>query len=118
MTGYLFYPPADAAQDRIWRDTMESWSEMQAETYIVGLHGHLLKLSRTRALWRPLPQRLVVTDLGAMTWFSRCERHHIFFRELSGGRIGIIGILHERMDLPVRLAEDLLHIAQRDTDES
>ena len=29
-----------------------------------------------------------------------------FFRELSGGSIGVISILHESMDLPTRLKAD------------
>lgn len=114
MAGYLFYPSADAAQDRIWRDTVERWGESQAETYILGLHRHLQKLSVTPALWRALPRPLTVPDdLDLDIWFSRYEHHHIFFRKLSGGRIGIISLLHERMDLPVRLAGDLLNITRQ-----
>ena len=117
MAGYLFYPPADAAQDRIWHDTVETWGEVKAETYIRCLHVHLQKLSETRALWRKLPAPLVVpADLKMDVWLSRYERHYIIFRTLSGGRIGVISILHERMDLPVRLADDLLSIVRRNAD--
>lgn len=117
MTGYLFYPPADAAQDRIWQDTRESWGEAQADAYITGLHAHLRKLTPIRALWRKLPARLVnPPDLQIEAWFSRYERHIIIFRVLSDERIGIISILHERMDLPVRLAGDLLNILRRDAE--
>jgi len=116
MAGYLFYPNADIAQDRIWRDTVEKWGEQQAEAYILGLHRHLQKLSATPALWRQLPRSLAVPKpLDVDVWFSRYERHCIFFRKLSAERIGIISLLHESMDLPVRLADDLLNIARRDT---
>ena len=30
----------------------------------------------------------------------------VTFRELSGGSIGVISILHENMDLPARLKDD------------
>lgn len=117
MAAYLFYPPADAAQDRIWRDTAETWGEAQAETYILGLHAHLLKLSQTRALWRKLPRALAIpAGLNIEAWFSRYQHHYIVFRQLSGNRIGVISILHERMDLPVRLADDLLSIVRRDAE--
>lgn len=117
MAGYRFYPPADLAQDRIWRDTEKTWGEQQAKTYIIGLHRHLDKLSRQPVLWRKLPASLLVpTDLDREIWLSRYQRHFIIFRELSDGRIGVISILHERMDLPMRLADDLLSINSKGTD--
>jgi len=36
---YRFYPRADAAQDKI-----EKWGEIEAVTYIKGLHIHLQRL--------------------------------------------------------------------------
>jgi len=114
MSGYLFYPPADAAQNRIWADTVEQWGEAQAVTYITGLHAHLQKLSETRSLWRRLPRGLVMpADLKAEAFFSRYQRHYLFFRELPSGKIGIMAILHDRMDVPVRLHEDLTNISDR-----
>ena len=41
MVTYRFYPRADAAQDKIWRDTFDKWGEEQAITYIMGLHEYL-----------------------------------------------------------------------------
>ncbi|MBP1858555.1 type II toxin-antitoxin system RelE/ParE family toxin [Rhizobium herbae] len=114
MTGYLFYPPADAAQDRIWKETVDQWGEAQAVTYITGLHAHLQKLSATKALWRRLPGNLAVpADLKVQAFFSRCERHYLFFRELPSGKIGVMAILHDRMDIPVRLHEDLIGLADK-----
>lgn len=114
MAGYLFYHTADSAQDRIWRDTMKLWGEDQAETYIIGLHQHIEKLSKHKALWRRLPLNLTVpSDLEMEVWFSRYAHHYIIFRQLADGRIGIITILHEKMDLPVRLADDLLRMTRQ-----
>ncbi|MBB3612546.1 type II toxin-antitoxin system RelE/ParE family toxin [Rhizobium sp. BK602] len=118
MAGYLFYPTADAAQDRIWKDTVATWGEQQAVNYIRGLHAHLQKLSETRALWRRLPGTLIIpADLRLEAYFSRYERHYVFFRILPSGKIGIMSLLHDRMDLPVRLAEDLSSLASRPIDE-
>ncbi len=114
MSGYLFYSPADVAQDRIWADTVKQWGEAQAVTYITGLHTHLQKLSETRSLWRKLPRDLVIpADLRTEAFFSRYERHFLFFRELPSGKIGIMAIVHDRMDIPVRLHEDLTSISDR-----
>jgi len=40
-------------------------------------------------------------------FFSRYERHYLFFRELTEDMIGIMSILHDSMHIPVRLREDL-----------
>jgi plasmid stabilization system protein ParE len=121
MAGYRFYPRADAAQDRIWHDTSDRWGEGQADTYIRGLHSHLERLCKSRLVWRKLPQKLAVpSDVTRKAFFSRYEHHYVFFRELDNGDLGIMSILHEKMDLPVRLREDLhaLHSKDEDGDQS
>ncbi|BCH34528.1 hypothetical protein MesoLjLc_64580 [Mesorhizobium sp. L-8-10] len=118
MAGFLFYPPADAAQDRIWQETVAKWGEAQATRYIRGLHVHLQTLSETPALWRKLPGNLAVpADLKLDAYFGHYERHYVFFRKLSGDRIGVLSLLHDRMDVPVRLAEDLQALSSRQIDE-
>jgi toxin ParE1/3/4 len=62
----------------------------------------------------PVTERSCYTaDLKAQAYFSRYERHYLFFRELPSGKIGVMAILHERMDIPVRLHEDLSGIADK-----
>lgn len=108
MAGYRFYARADAAQDRIWRDTLDTWGETQADVYIRGLHAHLQRLCDNRVIWRRLPQKMAVpADVKRAAYFSRYEHHYVFFRELANGDLGVMCILHERMDLAVRLKEDL-----------
>jgi plasmid stabilization system protein ParE len=107
MVAYRFYPRADAAQDKIWHDTVERWGEPQAVTYITALHAHLKRLCESEALWRQLPKKLAVpADVKREAYFSRYEHHYLFFRQLDNGDLGVMGILHARMDVPVRLAED------------
>ena len=110
MVVYRFYLRADAAQDKTWRGT----GEKQAVTYITGLHTRLQRLCEERVIWRKLPQRLAVpADVKHEAYFSRCEHHYVFFRELGNGDLGVMSILHECMDLPVRLAEDLAALSGR-----
>ncbi|PDT29280.1 plasmid stabilization protein [Rhizobium sp. L9] len=99
---------ADDAQDKIWPDTVEAWREKQADAYILGLHAYLQRLCQDRPTRRQLPQRLAVpADIKRSVNFGRYEHHHVFFRELKNGDLGIMSILQERMNLPVRLKEDL-----------
>lgn len=108
MAHYLFYPRADAAQDRIWKDTAEIWGEAQAIAYIHGLHAHLARLTESRVLWRRFPETMPISSLlKQKAYFSRYKKHYIFFRELSDGNIGVMSILHHRMDIPRRLTDDL-----------
>jgi plasmid stabilization system protein ParE len=55
--------------------------------------------------------------LEAPAYFIRYRHHDVFFRELSGSRIGIMSILHERMDLSMCLAEDLHELQRREPDD-
>ena len=64
---------------------------------IKGIHS----LHARRYRWKPFR----ATALHGV-WFVRHEHHFVFFRELSGGVIGVVTILYESMDLPARLKED------------
>jgi len=111
MANYRFFHTADNRQDEIWDYTLENWGEKQAEKYITELHQHLAKLSDNKLLWRSLPGNLAVPDdLDIPVYFSHFQHHYIFFRELSDGYIGIMTILHDSMDIPVRLSEALSQI--------
>jgi len=114
MAKYLFFPPADKAQDDIWDYTKTTWGENQAKTYIRGLHQHLQKLADKQKVWHLLPRNIAVPpDLKIEAFFSQYKHHYIFFRKLSGNRIGIMSILHERADIPVRLESDLNNITSQ-----
>lgn len=114
MIGYEFYTTADARQDDIWDYTFSMWGEKQAEIYIRNLHKHLSKLAARELPWRAIPQHLLHTQTpDAEVYFSRYKHHIIFFRQLSPDKIGIMTILHEAMDITLRLQEDLL-ILDRD----
>jgi plasmid stabilization system protein ParE len=97
----LFYPAADRRQDEIWDYTFRQWDADQADAYIIGLHDALHDVAAEKILWRTLSH----PQLTGIYYF-RYEHHFIFFRVLSSNAIGVISILHETMDLPLRLFED------------
>ena len=116
MAGYLFFHLADKAQDAIWDYTQKNWGKKQAENYILQLHEHLQQLADRKKIWHSLPSKLVVpADLQIKIYFSRYEHHQIFFRELSDNNIGIMSILHEKSDIPVRLNADLRDISNKES---
>lgn len=56
-----------------------------------------------------MPHKLTVPpELTREAFFSRYEHHYVFFRVLDDGNLGVMSILHERMDIPARLREDLV----------
>lgn len=108
MADYRLYPRANAAQDRIWRHTLETWGEAQAVAYLEGLHAHFQKLTLSPQIWRKLPSNFQKAGRDqAAVHFSRYGQHYIFFKVLKNGDLGIMSILHGRTDMPARLLSDL-----------
>jgi plasmid stabilization system protein ParE len=99
---YRFFPAADRRQDEIWDYTLEKWGELKAVEYINGMHKAISEAASNAKLWRRLERKGF-----EKVFYIRYEKHFIFFRVLSGGALGIISILHERMDIPARLKEDI-----------
>lgn len=98
---YRFFPAADRRQDEIWDYTVKKWGEPKAAEYIRGLHDAVSSAAENPQLWRRIFRRGF-----EKVFYIRYEKHFIFFRLLSGGILGIMSILHERMDIPARLKED------------
>jgi len=95
------FAPAEARILGIWNYTLEKWGEAQDDNYVLGLIDHIHSLKNERGRWRPVRDKL-----WDGVWFVRHEHHYVFFRELTGGVVGVITVLHENMDLPSRLKED------------
>jgi toxin ParE1/3/4 len=93
-----------AAQERIldiWAYTEKKWDEKQADTYVRELVAEIEIVAGQRHRWRP-----VLDEALKGVYFFRHRHHYIFFRELSKKRLGVISVLHEKMDIPARLRED------------
>jgi toxin ParE1/3/4 len=106
---YVFFPAADKRQDAMWTYSYRMWGVAQANAYVRGLHQHLEKLASRQVPWKVVPW---ICEGETVVYMSRYARHLIFFRALPDQRIGVMTILHEAMDIPARLAEDLRQVCR------
>lgn len=86
---------------KIWDYTERTWGEEQADNYVRGLIEAVEHALDTRHRWRRVGDNKLKD-----VFFIRYEHHFVFFRELSGNKLGVISILHENMDIPLRLKQD------------
>lgn len=99
--GYRLSPLARNRLTEIYRYSVETFGERQADLYLDALFACFGTIAGDRSIWRPIPARY-----GVAGWFVRCERHFIYFRVLNDGDVGIATLLHERMDVLTRLTHE------------
>jgi toxin ParE1/3/4 len=87
--------------DDIYRYTRDLWGEAQAGAYITGLFAAFEGIETRGVASRPAP-----AEFGVEGCFFRYERHFVYWRRLSGGDVGIVTILQERMHQIDRFKED------------
>ena len=102
MTTFIVFEPAAQRIEDIYDYTTYQWSKEQADRYVDGLFDLFAEIARRETPWRRIPARLNLNG-----YYRRYERHIIYWRELPDGVIGIVSVLHERMDLPARLRDDI-----------
>lgn len=95
-------PSAERAIAEIWLYTDRVWGEGQADAYVEGLCEAVLQVAAQRHRWKRVDDKIAPGVL-----YFRYEHHFVFFRQLSRTRLGIISVLHESMDIPHRLLDDL-----------
>lgn len=96
----IIHEAAKLRLGQIWEYTNEKWGEEQADLYLRKLGAFIQGLKAQRHLWRSVKDKRL-----SGVFFIRCEHHFIFFREMEG-RLAVISILHENMDMLTRLRED------------
>jgi plasmid stabilization system protein ParE len=69
--------------------------------YVRGLVEAIHQEANSRHRWR-----LLQDEMLSGVFYIRYQRHFVFFRELSPGSIGVISVLHDNMNIPLRLRED------------
>jgi plasmid stabilization system protein ParE len=93
--------PASLRIDEIYQFTAEQWGDEQADSYVTGLFAAIRGLGDGRTTSRPVP-----AAYGVQGFFFRYRRHFVYWRRLEDGEIGVVSILHERMQQVDRLRED------------
>lgn len=92
MAKVLVQEAASYRLDEIYRYTRDRWGLGQADRYIDGLFAAFGLIESRGVASRPIP-----AEFGVEGFFFRYERHFVYWRHLSGGDIGIVTILHERV---------------------
>lgn len=87
--------------DEIYRHTRERRGQAQANRYITGLFAAFERIDSHGVASKPVP-----AEFGVEGFYFRYERHFVYWRRLSGGEIGIVTVLHERMHQIGRFRED------------
>jgi toxin ParE1/3/4 len=96
------FKAARARLIEVWAYSETTWGASQADKYVRGSVAAIERAQDKPGRWRPLRDKA----LPGIFYF-RHEHHFVFFRRLSKGQIGVITVLHESMDLPARLRDDL-----------
>jgi len=95
------FPAAKRAIKEIWHYTQRTWSTEQADRYVRGLDEAIKKAAQDRSVWKTADYEGLVG-----VFYVKYERHITFFRVLSQEEIGVISVLHDNMDIPIRLKND------------
>jgi len=88
--------------DEIYSYTRARWGEEQAQGYIRDLFGYFARIAAHDVVWRVVP-----VEFGVEGFYGRCGHHYVYWRKLSGGQVGIVTTLHERMHQSGRFQDDL-----------
>ena len=98
---YVLTAGAEADLRGIIRYTRGQWGEAQVRSYVTKL---------TRCIERIAAGQVSTKDIGDLypaLRMSRCQHHYVFCLPRDNQPTLIVAILHERMDLMMRLADRL-----------
>ena len=102
MSAFRIQTAARARLAEILAYGKQQWGRAAAEEYVRGLFDEFQLIADRKALWRTIPAESEVDG-----FYRRYKHHYIYFRELTGGDVGIATVLHERIHLGTRLREDV-----------
>lgn len=101
MKRYFLQPAASARLEEIYRYSIEQFGPAQADKYLDGAFALFEDIAEKRVPWRRIPG-----EFGVDGFFTRYRSHFVFWKLRFDGEVGIVAILHHRMDLARRLQED------------
>ena len=87
--------------DDIYRYARDRWGEVQADRYITGMFEAFEQIEAHGVASKPIP-----AEFGVEGFFFRYEHHFVYWCRLSGGDIGIVAMLHDRIHQIGRFKED------------
>lgn len=104
---YKFHPNADRKLDDIWLRGYHQWGEQQADKYIDDLYELLDTIANDLSYptIKSIPERIM-----PKVKMIHYQRHYLFFRKAESHleeKIQVLAILHDSMDISVRLKEEL-----------
>ena len=97
MLNYFLSHKAVDDLSNIWNYTFDEWSESQADKYYYLLIGCCKQLADAKVKGKNYPE--VNEDIFGF----RIGQHIIFYRKYQKDKIEIVRILHNMMDLKLRL---------------
>lgn len=83
--------------DEIWDYTLLNWSEKQAFLYYNSIRISCAEIGKNPKIGRSFNQ------IGKNILGLKSGRHIIFYQQISTDKIEVLRILHERMDIEIRL---------------
>jgi plasmid stabilization system protein ParE len=96
-----YLPSAKRRMIEIWDFTKRRWGEAQADQYLRGMAEAMDLAKEQPERWHPVNDEALPE-----VYFVRYQRHLLFFRIFSPDLVGVISILHDNMNIPIRLKED------------
>ena len=101
MLPYELTPAAEADLQEIARYTLHQWGVRQARRYARLLEAGFRKIAEGCAVSKTFSERYPQVRV------TRCEHHYVFYLHPDGQKPRILAVLHENMDLLVRLGDRL-----------
>jgi len=101
LAGFRIQDAAGRRLDDIYVHTRDTWGDDQARRYVRGLFARFDDIAARRVVWRAVPAEFEIDG-----YYTRYERHYIYWRLLPEGAVGIVTILHERMHQIDRFRDD------------
>ncbi|MFT8247176.1 type II toxin-antitoxin system RelE/ParE family toxin [Roseomonas sp. BN140053] len=97
MTRFILSPAAQADIEGIWDYTAERWDQAQAEHYVLAIRDACHELAAGTRRSRP------ADEIRAGYRKAAVGSHVLFFRIMDDGRLDIVRVLHQRMDVSSHL---------------
>jgi len=98
LSSYVLSAAAEADLREIIRYTRRQWGDGQVRNYVLQLEAGIESLAAGDGAFRDL------SDIHPSLRMAKCQHHYVFCLPREKGPALITAILHERMDLLVRLA--------------